>query len=53
MAERNSSARGEESLLTLAQLEGSDPNYCKPLRILIREGKTLTKSNAPCVAIVW
>jgi|LauGreDrversion4_2_1035121.scaffolds.fasta_scaffold174607_3 hypothetical protein len=43
MAERNGSARGEEPALTLGQLEGSYPAYCKALRILIREGKTLNQ----------
>ena len=35
--------RGEEPALTLGQLEGSYPAYCKALRMLIREGKTLTQ----------
>lgn len=41
MAVRNGSAQGEKPALTLGQLEGSYPAYCKALKILIREGKTL------------
>ena len=43
MAERNGSARGDVPALTLGQLEGSYPAYCKAMRILIREGKTLNQ----------
>ena len=43
MAERNGSAKGDVPALTLGQLEGRYPAYCKALKILIREGKTLNQ----------
>jgi len=43
MAERNGSAQGDVPALTLGQLEGRYPAYCKALKILIREGKTLSQ----------